>query len=97
MAAEELGDMTTEDDQVRDTIRKNGTIPPLVRLLDSTVCVSLWLTASLCSHKKENIGSQIGTDDMLCFSQLGGTRIRKSTTCIHGCRYHTSIVASSQG
>lgn len=44
MAAEELGDMTTEDDEVRDTIRKNGTIPPLVRLLDSTVCLSLSLS-----------------------------------------------------
>ncbi|KAI9499637.1 armadillo-type protein, partial [Zychaea mexicana] len=35
MAAEELGDMTSEDDEVRTLIRNNGAVPPLVRLLDS--------------------------------------------------------------
>ncbi|KAI9275643.1 armadillo-type protein [Phascolomyces articulosus] len=35
MAAEDLGDMTSEDDEVRTMIRNNGAIPPLVRLLDS--------------------------------------------------------------
>ncbi|KAI8148744.1 armadillo-type protein [Fennellomyces sp. T-0311] len=35
MAAEDLGDMTSEDDEVRTMIRNNGAIPPLVRLVDS--------------------------------------------------------------
>ena len=38
MAAEDLCDMTTEDDEARTMIRNNGAIPPLVRLLDSNVC-----------------------------------------------------------
>lgn len=52
MAAEELGDMTTEDDEVRDTIRRNGTIPPLVRLLDSKVMSCLLQELLFCSHKQ---------------------------------------------
>lgn len=35
MAAEDLGDMNDEDDKVRATIRDNGAIKPLVRMLDS--------------------------------------------------------------
>lgn len=35
MAAEDLGDMNDEDDKVRTTIRDNGAIKPLVRMLDS--------------------------------------------------------------
>ncbi|KAI8373036.1 armadillo-type protein [Radiomyces spectabilis] len=35
MAAEDLGDMTTEDDEVRATIRKNGAVLPLIRMLDT--------------------------------------------------------------
>ncbi|CAO3581389.1 unnamed protein product [Absidia cylindrospora] len=35
MAAEDLGDMTNEDDEVRARIRNNGAILPLVRMLDS--------------------------------------------------------------
>ncbi|KAI7856912.1 armadillo-type protein [Circinella umbellata] len=35
MAAEDLCDLTTEDDEARTMIRNNGAIPPLVRLLDS--------------------------------------------------------------
>lgn len=54
MAAEELGDMTTEDDEVRDTIRKNGTIPPLVRLLDSTVRVFIVYCIALFSQISKN-------------------------------------------
>ncbi|KAI7876332.1 ARM repeat-containing protein [Lichtheimia hyalospora FSU 10163] len=58
MAAEELGDMTTEDDQVRDTIRKNGTIPPLVRLLDSTdpklVQTTCFALANLAARASES-------------------------------------------
>lgn len=37
MAAEDMGDMTEEDDEVRARIRNNGAIPPLVRMLDSEV------------------------------------------------------------
>ncbi|CEP10345.1 hypothetical protein [Parasitella parasitica] len=36
MAAEDLGDMNDEDDKVRATIRDNGAIKPLVRMLDSS-------------------------------------------------------------
>ncbi|KAJ8663995.1 hypothetical protein O0I10_000271 [Lichtheimia ornata] len=58
MAAEELGDMTTEDDEVRDTIRKNGTIPPLVRLLDSTdprlVQTTCFALANLAARASES-------------------------------------------
>jgi hypothetical protein len=35
MAAEDLGDMNDEDDKVRSTIRDNGAVKPLVRMLDS--------------------------------------------------------------
>ncbi|KAG0164608.1 hypothetical protein DFQ30_009704 [Apophysomyces sp. BC1015] len=35
MAAEDLGDMTDEDDEVRQTIRNNGAVKPLVKMLDS--------------------------------------------------------------
>lgn len=35
MAAEDLGDMNDEDDKVRATIRDNGAIKPLIRMLDS--------------------------------------------------------------
>ncbi|CAO3654270.1 unnamed protein product [Cunninghamella echinulata] len=35
MAAEDLGDMTNEDDEVRARIRNNGAILPLIRMLDS--------------------------------------------------------------
>ncbi|SAM08859.1 hypothetical protein [Absidia glauca] len=35
MAAEDLGDMTNEDDEVRERIRNNGAVLPLVRMLDS--------------------------------------------------------------
>ncbi|KAF7722652.1 hypothetical protein EC973_002862 [Apophysomyces ossiformis] len=35
MAAEDLGDMTDEDDEVRQMIRNNGAIKPLVKMLDS--------------------------------------------------------------
>ncbi|KAI8366519.1 armadillo-type protein [Blakeslea trispora] len=35
MAAEDLGDMDDQDDKVRATIRDNGAIKPLVRLLDT--------------------------------------------------------------
>ncbi|KAI8987684.1 armadillo-type protein [Mycotypha africana] len=35
MAAEDLGDMNDEDDKVRETIRNNGAIKPLIRMLDS--------------------------------------------------------------
>lgn len=40
MAAEDLGDMTTEDDEVRETIRNNGAVQPLVRMLDTDVSTS---------------------------------------------------------
>ncbi|ORY95073.1 armadillo-type protein [Syncephalastrum racemosum] len=36
MAAEDLGDNTTEDDEVRTMIRNNGAVQPLVRMLDTS-------------------------------------------------------------
>lgn len=42
MAAEDLGDMTNEDDEVRERIRNNGAVPPLVRMLDSEVTHMTW-------------------------------------------------------
>lgn len=37
MAAEDLGDNTTEDDEVRTMIRNNGAVQPLVHMLDTSV------------------------------------------------------------
>lgn len=37
MAAEDLGQLTTEDDEVRAQICNNGAIPPLIKLLNSNV------------------------------------------------------------